>query len=110
VRGAARLVGHWGDRRGRIPRQRYYVDSRRLQNREIELNVRSDRILVAARCEIQILSVGRPYGIRIDLTAVSQTGQFFRPQFVQHEVAPAAPRRQTEGEPAPVRRGGLVVD
>ena len=82
VRGAARLVGHWRDRRGRVPRQRYRVDSRRLQNREIELNVRSDGILVAARCEIQILSVGRPCGIRIDPAAVSQTGQFFRRQFV----------------------------
>ena len=107
---ATALVGLRSDRRGRVPCQRDRVDSRRLEDRKIELNVRSNRVFVAARREIEILSIGRPRGIRIDSGAVSDARQFARRDFVQSEVAPAADCRQAQREPAPVRRKCLIVD
>ena len=110
VRGAAALVGLRRDRRGRVPRQRDRVDSRRLEDREIEVDVRADRILVPARDEIEILSVGRPGGIRIDSAAVADARQFAGRNFVEREVAPAVDRGQAQREPAPVRRKRLIMD
>ena len=110
VRGAAALVGLRCDRRGRIACQRDRVDSRRFEDREIEVDVRADRILMPARDEIEILSIGRPGGICIDSAAVTDSRQFAGGNFVEHEVAPAVDRRQAQREPAPVRRKCLIMD